>query len=228
MRKSFKNEGKEFIWNLIYSVSITEAGVFLANRYWGYEIDYIGPLVLAIGVTSINRLSTMRGKKQTSFTVGNTNHTKGGFSFLQSITKWSNGSYNSSNYPPTYRTKTIKYKDPVFNELFWDVDLPERLEPIRVKEDELHTFVTSVSKRQRNRLHPFSRNYFKRQYKEVKYDAMIKILEYSHLIDNRSQGCSGELITINPYAIMWQVKTTFNLLDDNEIGNFRERRELSH
>jgi len=210
-RKSIKNEVRDFLFQSFYSVVLAE-GISILLSYKGYEYNPLPPAVLAVSFVSLQKLGAFNRRPQPGISFGLKPTNRPGV--LASAVRWSTGGLYDSrrandDIPRGYK---IRYDEPVSNQLYWDVQLGNRLQPVRVFEDDLHRFISKVSKRQRNGLPPFSRNYFKRQWAEPEYNAMMQILLSCDLVYNRGQGASGKLSVLTPYAAIWAVKNTYTAL----------------
>lgn len=208
--KSIKNEVKEFIWTALYSSVACEIGAIAANRYLGYNIDYIAPALIAVGVTAINRTRIFKRSPQVAISMGFTQQHQFASSqrgLFQSIIKWSKGGYAQPeplDLPPNYVSRKIRYDDIVPRQIYWDVKLKNRRYPVRVFEDDLRRLVYRAAARQHNPdiPYPLSRPYFTKEFRPPfsysEYEALIWLLRSCNLIYGRQQGSSGKLYLFRP------------------------------
>lgn len=214
-RKSLKNEVTDYLKQAGGATIFWGCTTFALSRYTDMQVDWMFPFIVGPVTPILYRvLDGFKMPPQPSISVGissSMQSQKRGL-FASAVHWSSTGAYDSRRGNDGYISRKIRYDEPLRNQLFWDVQLGNRLQPVRVFEDNLHRFVASVSKRQRNGLPPFSRNYFKRQWPEPEYNAMVQVLWSCQLIYNRGQGASGKLTVLTPYAAMWQVKTTYSSL----------------
>ena len=187
-RKSIKTELKEYSLQTVYSVIFVGLSAWGFNRYTDSQIDWLFPLIVGPALPIVLRVldsPRLKMRPQTSFAFGyvasrpsyQINKRKGLF---ESLVKWSDGGYNPEPEPDRSNSYQIRYDEPKRSVFQWNVQLSNRLEPVTIDEDDLHGFVSEVSKRQRQgKYYPLARNYFTQrrrpQMSEPEYRAMIEI-----------------------------------------------------
>lgn len=214
-RKSLKNEASDYLRQVAGTGILLLGTSALIDIFTDVSVNYWLPVITAPMIPVLYRvLDNHKMAPRPSISVGTTFQSQKRGLFASTV-RWSNtGTYNSRRGNDGYVSRKIRYDTPTPTQLFWDVQLSNRLQPIRIFEDDLHRFVNQASRRQRSNLPTFSRNYFARQFGEPEYNAMMQILWYCQLIYNRGQGTSGKLTVLTPYAVMWQVKNTYTALFD--------------
>ena len=71
MRRSLKNEAKNYLAQSTKMLVTLEAGFYIANNYLGYDIDYFLPVALALGGNAaLGFLDARPAGKQRSITAG--------------------------------------------------------------------------------------------------------------------------------------------------------------
>lgn len=200
-RKSPKNAIINYSGNVLKCWAVFYPASIAYSIYFDKPFDLVWPGLFGIAAPALTGFKmpalvaapdVSLGFVTTDHIANRTRRKRGGA--FQSLTRWSIGGY-STEPPPDYQTKQIRYNEPPRGQYYWRVRLKSRKEFYVLLEDKFREFVDCVSRRQRAGFsHVFSRNDLTPQpfsYRE--YEASIGVLTRCGLILNRVGGASGQL-----------------------------------